>query len=146
MDVLELLKNDHQRVSDLFYEAETSGSWKKKRVIFESIRMELELHSFAEETVFYPTLLTLSDLHDRIEESFHEHRELMEILARIDALPAESPLISGQLMRLKQRVEHHVHEEEHEIFPKVRQILSPQDRENLGERVKAAKQEKEEAA
>jgi hemerythrin superfamily protein len=140
MDVLELLKNDHQRVSDLFYEAETSGSWKKKRVIFESIRMELELHSFAEETVFYPTLLTLSDLHDRID------RELMEILARIDALPAESPLISGQLMRLKQRVEHHVHEEEHEIFPKVRQILSPQDRENLGERVKAAKQEKEEAA
>ncbi len=146
MDALELLKLDHQRVSDLFREAETSDSLKKKRVIFESIRSELELHTYIEETVFYPAFRKFDGFQDILSESYTEHKEVKEHLNRIESLLPESAELTPQLNQLKHRVEHHVHEEESNLFVRIRKVMTVSEREKLGRHLQIARQEKEEAA
>jgi len=146
MDALELLKVDHQRVSDLFREAESSDSLKKKRVIFNSIQSELDLHTYIEETVFYPTFRKYPDFENLLSESYAEHAQVKELVSRIQALPAESSELSQKMSQLKQRVEHHVHQEETDLFPRIRKVMKSSEREQLGRHLQVAKQEKEEAA
>ena len=143
MDALELLKEDHQKVKELFEEAEETEDQKEKTRIFSEIQAELETHARIEETVFYPAMEKHAELKDLVLESIEEHRQIKTLLKEIDNLKSDSEKFDPKLAVLMENVEHHAEEEEEEkMFPKVRQLINKAQLEQLGQELEAAKRQK----
>jgi hemerythrin superfamily protein len=140
MDALELLKQDHQSVKDLFEEAEGAEEQKDKEEIFDEIKTELETHARIEETIFYPAMEKHRELKDMVRESIEEHKKIKTLLQAIDNLKTDSKEFEPKLKALMETVEHHAEEEEEgKMFPKVRQVLDEKALEQLGQELEAAK-------
>jgi hemerythrin superfamily protein len=145
MDALELLKEDHQKVKELFEEADGTEDQKEKNRIFGEIQSELETHARIEETVFYPAMQQHEELKEMVLESIEEHRQIKTLLKEIDNLKSDSEKFEPKLKVLMENVEHHAvehhaeEEEEGKMFPKVRKICSAEDLEQLGQELEAAK-------
>ena len=147
MDALELLKEDHRKVKDLFEEAEGTEDQKEKRKLFDDIQTELETHARIEETVFYPAMEKREELKDMVLESIEEHKQVKTLLREMDNLKADSEKFEPKLKVLMENVEHHAEEEEEgKMFPKVRQIFSQQELESLGQELEAAKNKRQRKA
>jgi hemerythrin superfamily protein len=147
MDALELLKEDHQKVKELFEEAEGAEDEKEKSRIFSEIQTELETHARIEENVFYPAMEKHEELKDMVLESIEEHRQIKTLLKEIDNLKDNSEKFEPKLKVLMENVEHHAEEEEEgKMFPKVRQLCSQDDLEKLGEELQAAKNQRQRKA
>ena len=147
MDALELLKEDHQKVKELFEEAEGTEDEKEKRKLFDEIQTELETHARIEETVFYPAMEKREELKDMVLESIEEHKQVKTLLREIDNLKSDSEKFEPKLKVLMENVEHHAEEEEEgKMFPKVRQLFSQQDLESLGRELEAAKNKRQRKA
>jgi len=147
MDALELLKEDHQKVKELFEEAEGTEDEKEKRKLFDEIQTELETHARIEETVFYPAMEKREELKDMVLESIEEHKQVKTLLREIDNLKSDSEKFDPKLKVLMENVEHHAEEEEEgKMFPKVRQLFSKQDLESLGQELEAAKNKRQRKA
>jgi hemerythrin superfamily protein len=139
MDALELLKQDHEKVKELFEEAEEAEG-KQQQDIFEQIKSELETHARIEETVFYPAIQKLDELKDMVLESLEEHKQIKTLLREIENLASDSEKFEPKLQVLMENVEHHAEEEEEgKMFPKIRQIMNKQQLEQLGSELETAK-------
>jgi hemerythrin superfamily protein len=147
MDALELLKEDHQKVKELFEEVEETEDQKEKTRIFSEIQAELETHARIEETVFYPAMEQHEELKDMVLESIEEHKQIKTLLKEIDNLKSDSEKFEPKLSVLMENVEHHAEEEEEgKMFPKIRQICSQEDLEKLGEELEAEKNKRQRKA
>jgi hemerythrin superfamily protein len=147
MHALELLKEDHEKVKELFEEAEGTEDLKKKRKIFDQILTELETHARIEETVFYPAMEKHEELKDMVLESIEEHKQIKTLLKEIDNLTSDSEKFEPKLKVLMENVEHHAEEEEEgKMFPKVEKLVSQEDLEALGEELEAAKNKRQKKA
>jgi hemerythrin superfamily protein len=147
MDALELLKEDHQKVKELFEEAERTEDQKEKENIFDDIKTELETHARIEETVFYPAMQKHEELKELVLESIEEHKQIKTLLREIDNLKSDSEKFEPKLSVLMENVEHHAEEEEEgKMFPKIREIVSQQDLEQLGSELEAAKNKRQRKA
>lgn len=128
MNAIELLKDDHQRVSEMIGRLESQDSRSDDHLrlgIFEQLKELLQTHTKMEETVFYPALEDKAETRALVEESYREHHTVDEILARLDQLKDEpTGGWQTQLDELKRNVEHHVAEEEGELFPRAELLLS----------------------
>jgi hemerythrin superfamily protein len=124
-DALDLLKEDHERVQKLFDQVRSTDE-QRHPAIFERIKLELDVHAHIEETVFYPNLKSQGDkeLVDMVLEGIEEHRQVKMFLKEIDALSGDSSKFEPKLKVLMEDVEHHVSEEEDEMFPLVKDQLS----------------------
>ena len=130
MDALELLKKDHQKVKELFEQAEEAEG-KEQQKLFEQIKTELETHARIEETVFYPAVQKHQELKDMVLESLEEHKQIKTLLKEMDSLASDSEKFEPKLQVLMENVEHHAEEEEEgKMFPKLRQIMNKQQLEN----------------
>jgi len=139
MDGLELLKKDHQKVKELFEQAEEAEG-KELQNIFDQIKTELETHARIEETVFYPAVQKHEELKDMVLESLEEHKQIKTLLKEMDSLASDSEKFEPKLQVLMENVEHHAEEEEEgKMFPKLRKIMSKQQFEQLGAELEAAK-------
>ncbi|MGH7823604.1 MAG: hemerythrin domain-containing protein [Candidatus Binatia bacterium] len=139
MDALELLRQDHKKVKELFEQAE-SADGKKQQQIFEQIKTELETHTHIEETVFYPAMQKHEELKDLVLESIEEHKQVKTLLREMDNLASDSEKFEPKLMVLMENVEHHAEEEEEgKMFPKIRQLMDKQYLEQLGQELESAK-------
>jgi hemerythrin superfamily protein len=140
MDALELLKEDHQMVKDLFEQAEGTDDQKEKEKIFDDIKTELETHARIEETVFYPAMEKHEELKKMVTEALEEHKQVKTLLREIDNLKSDSEKFEPKLSVLMENVKHHAEEEEEgKMFPKVREIVRQNDLEQLGQELEAAK-------
>ena len=139
MNALDLLKADHQKVSQLFEQAEGTENEKKKQQLFEQIKTELETHTHIEETIFYPALQEQEELKDMVLEAFEEHKQVKTLLREISNLTDGSEKFDAKLKVMKENVEHHVEEEETEMFPKVEQFFDETQLEELGQQMEAEK-------
>jgi iron-sulfur cluster repair protein YtfE (RIC family) len=147
MDALELLKEDHERVKELFETAEEAQNLKEKRKIFDKIQTELETHARIEETVFYPAMEKHEELKEMVLESIEEHKQIKTLLKEIDNLTADSEKFEPKLKVLMENVEHHAEEEEEgKMFPKIEKLLSEEDLEALGQELEAAKNKRQRKA
>lgn len=146
MDALELLKQDHQKVKELFEQAEEAEG-KDQQKIFEQIKTELETHARIEETVFYPAVQQHEELNDMVLESLEEHKQIKTLLREMDNLSSDSETFEPKLQVLMENVEHHAEEEEEgKMFPKLRQIIGKQKLEQLGADLEAAKGQRQRKA
>ena len=147
MDALELLKQDHRKVKELFKQVEGVEGDKQKKKIFNQIKSELETHARIEEDIFYPAVQKYDELRDKVLESVEEHKQIKTLLREIDDLVSDSEKFEPKLKVLQENVEHHAEEEEEgEMFPKVRKLMTKAELEELGEQLKAAKAKSRAAA
>jgi hemerythrin superfamily protein len=147
MNALELLKEDHAKVKELFEEAEGTEDAKQKRKIFDQILAELETHARIEETIFYPAMEKHDDLKDMVLESIEEHRQIKTLLKEIDNLKSDSEKFDPKLKVLMENVEHHAEEEEEgKMFPKVKKVVDEEELEALGGELEAAKNKRQKKA
>jgi Hemerythrin HHE cation binding domain len=142
MDAFELLKADHQKVSGLFDELE-AATGKAKLGVFAQIKRELELHTHIEETIFYPALEKPEETHDLTLEAYEEHKVVKNLLAKLSRARTANDEWQAQAKVLRENVEHHVEEEENELFDKADDALSDEEIEALGQRMEAEKARKQ---
>jgi len=141
MDAFELLKTDHRKVAELFDLLETA-SGKRKLDVFKRIKNELELHTHIEETIFYPALERPEETHDLTLEAYEEHKVVKTLLSELSAAKSADDEWQAQAKVLRENVEHHVEEEENELFDKADDALSDEQIEALGDRMAAEKARK----
>jgi iron-sulfur cluster repair protein YtfE (RIC family) len=148
MNAFELLKQDHKKVSGIFEKLEptTERGVKTREELFTQLKNELDVHAYIEEQIFYPAIKEAQETHDITLEAFEEHRVVKRLLSELDQLPKDDEKWGAKLTVLKENVEHHVEEEEDEMFPKAQKVLSEEKIEELGTRMEAAKQEQKRAA
>ena len=139
MDAFNLLKTDHRKVEDLFSELESASGQAKMRV-FEQIKTELELHTHIEETIFYPALEEPKQTHELTLEAYEEHDVVKKLLQQLSRAKSPTDEWEAQAKVLQENVEHHVEEEENELFKKAKAVLSEDDIETLGEQMESEKQ------
>jgi hemerythrin-like domain-containing protein len=146
MDAFELLKNDHAKVSSLFDRIEPATDAPTRQQLFTQLKQELDVHAHIEETILYPALKAAAETRDITEEAYEEHQEVKDLLAELEATPPDSEEWSDMIMELRENVEHHVEEEEGEMFTKAREVLSEQQLNEIGARMSAEKQQRQKAA
>ena len=140
-DVTELLKADHDRVDELFEKVKANADGDNKDV-FQTIRQELELHTHVEEQIFYPNLLENGDeeLQKIVREGLEEHGQVKTLLTEMGPMSGDDEKFKAKLQVLMENVEHHVEEEEREMFPMVHDQLDEQMLVRLGSLIKAEKE------
>jgi len=145
MDAFSLLKADHRKVEDLFSQLESASGQAKVRV-FEQIKMELELHTHIEETIFYPALEKPKQTHELTMEAYEEHNVVKTLLQEMSRARTPNEEWEAKAKVLQENVEHHVEEEEGELFVKAEAALSEEDLETLGEQMESEKERKQRTA
>ncbi len=115
-----LLMQDHAEVRAMFQQHETEASDRMKAVLAAKICSALTVHARLEEEIFYPEAERALEDDDQVEEAIEEHSEMKEQIGKIiEGLAAEGAVGPG-VQQLMQLVEHHVEEEESEMFPDMR--------------------------
>ena len=145
MDAFSLLKADHENVAALFERLE-SASGKQKLEVFNQIRTELELHAHIEEKIFYPALEKPTETKDLTLEAYEEHKQVKTLLRELGRARTPNEEWEAKAKVLKENVEHHVDEEENELFPKAEQALGEARIDELGEELQAEKSRKQRGA
>lgn len=146
MNALELLKQDHHTVKDLFEKAESAPE-NEKRKLFGEIHTELETHAMIEESIFYPAVQKHEELKDMVLESIEEHKQIKTLLREMDNLKGDSEKFEPKLKVLMENVSHHAEEEEEgKMFPKLQQIMDERELEALGQELEEAKGKKQRKA
>lgn len=127
--VFALLEQDHRTVENLFDQFEQSGDVD----IALTICGELTIHALLEEELVYPVLATKVG-HDLADEARQEHDQAKHVIVQIESGIGQGEDVSALVRQLKQDVQHHVQEEETEVFPRMREAL-PSLVESMGEDV-----------
>jgi len=148
MNAFTLLKEDHKKVGGILekIDATTERGVKTREELFTQLKTELDIHAEIEETIFYPVLEKHDETRDITLEGIEEHRIVKELLAELDAMAKDDEVWTAKMSVLKENVEHHVEEEEGEMFPKARKALTEEEIETLGTRMEAAKKKQKAAA
>lgn len=142
MDAFELLKADHKKVNELFDQLE-AATGKAKLSVFDQIKTELELHTHIEEKIFYPALEKPEETHDLTLEAYEEHKMVKTLLAELSGTRTADDEWQAKAKVLRENVEHHVDEEENELFDKADDVLTDEEIEALGQRMEAEKARKQ---
>ncbi|MBK7864757.1 MAG: hemerythrin domain-containing protein [Archangiaceae bacterium] len=142
MDAIKLLKQDHQDVEALFKRFEKSGdeAYQTHQRIGEQVIKLLSIHAAIEEEFLYPAARELSeDTQDMVLEALEEHHVAKAVLAELEKMSAEDERYCAKLTVLMENIRHHVKEEEGELFPQLRKLMSNAQLEALGAAMKQAK-------
>lgn len=141
MNVYDLLKEDHKKVAAIFEKLEptTERALKTREELFNKLNSELEVHTAVEEKILYPVLKKAAETRDITFEAFEEHHVIKELLEELSTTPKDTEEWTAKLAVLKENVEHHVEEEEGEMFKKARKILTDKEADELGAQMEAAK-------
>ncbi len=139
MDAIELLKADHNKVTALFKEAKATEDENKKHGLFVQIKNELLTHTHIEETIFYPAIIVNEEIKDIVLEGLEEHKQAKILLEEIPNLSDGSEKFEPKFKVLMEDIEHHVEEEESEMFKLVRKAFDKEQLEKLGNQMQAEK-------
>ena len=129
MNAIELLESQHREVETLFRKIEKAAG-PEKEDLFDQIADALAIHASIEEKHFYPATRS-QRTEDDLREAVEEHLSIKRIIADLLECDPEDPQFEAKVIVLKEQVEHHVKEEEEELFPKVKAELSADQLDDL---------------
>src|SRR5688572_5736873 len=137
MKATDLLKKQHRQVEKLFKECEKTEDPKKRRQFMEQIANDLKLHTKIEEEVFYPAVREMgtSKAEEMIDEAFEEHHVVDLVLAELPEVDPADERFVAKMTVLSELIEHHVEEEEEEMFPMAEKKLGAQRIKELGQQM-----------
>lgn len=119
-DALKMLKEDHDKVKALFKKFESASSEASRQELATQICTELTIHTTLEEEIFYPAVRAALDEPDLLDEAEVEHASAKELIGQIESGQPGDELWDAKVTVLGEYVEHHIKEEEKEMFPKLR--------------------------
>jgi iron-sulfur cluster repair protein YtfE (RIC family) len=128
LDAISMLKDDHQKVKGLFARFESARHFTTRQEVAEQVFAELETHAQLEENIFYPAYETQAGKQGTqlVAESRLEHENVKELMRELRHLDSADEEFETKFYKLMDDVEHHVEEEENEMFPEAEQILADQ--------------------
>ena len=139
-NAITLLKEDHKKVKAAFKEFEGLGdkAYRSKEKLVSVICSDLLVHMVAEEKVFYPTVAPkIKDGQSLIDEGIVEHTAAKNLITKLQNMRAEDEFYDPTVKVLSEQIDHHVKEEENDIFPLV--LKTDLDLEALGQEIEAIK-------
>jgi hemerythrin superfamily protein len=119
-DALQLLRDDHRKVQDLFAQFEKARTDDRKARLAQQICAELKVHAQIEEEIFYPAAREALPSDDLLDEAKVEHDSAKGLIAQIESSTPGDELFDAQVTVLGEYVKHHIKEEQNELFPKLR--------------------------
>lgn len=121
-DPVSMLTEDHRKVQKLFKQFEKLEDASEKERLARRICAELEVHTTLEEEIFYPFARECLDEQDLLDEAEVEHTSAKELIEKIESGRPGSDLYDAQVKVLGEYVNHHIREEEEELFPKLKRF------------------------
>jgi len=133
-DALALLERDHRRFEDLLKQGEetTERATKGRTELLNILTTELNLHELVEERILYPALKAHPEARDIVLEGYQEHHVADVLTRELHTLPVDDERWGAKFKVLKESLEHHIQEEEGDMFRKARGIFSRDDLQALG--------------
>ena len=143
MDALQLLRGDHEKVKRMLEEldATTERAKKTRTEMFERLKHDLTIHETIEEEILYPALIEFAKTKDITLEAFEEHHVVDLIVAELEATPVTDETWGAKLTVMKENLEHHIEEEEDEMFKQARQVMDHDELAELGDKMDARKKQ-----
>jgi hemerythrin superfamily protein len=155
MDAITLIKKDHDKVEELFARYNGGGGLtglvkritgnvpvRQKTTALEGICRELDVHARIEEDILYPALRKTGDpeLQRQVDESIREHARVKDLVGKLRTRTGEPDADTDAMVsELQQCVDHHVREEENEMFPRMEEVVPEPERRELGRQLQERK-------
>ena len=140
MNAIKLLKQQHREVEALFKQLEKAKSARPRQKAFEQVADKLAVHATIEERHFYPAVKRRAT-EEMLLEAVEEHLGVKRVIADMLELEADDETFEAKAKVLKDLVEHHVEEEEKDLFPKVQKLLDADELEAIGEQMTTTMEE-----
>ncbi len=132
MNIFEALRADHEIQRTLIDKlVNTSGDNDLRKNMFNKLKHELEIHADAEERHFYIPLIEKDLTQEKARHSIAEHHEMDELVEKLENTDMSSPAWLTYMKQLAQKVEHHLDEEEQEVFQLAGKALNEKDKQQL---------------
>ena len=143
MDAMSLLKEDHQKVKKMLAELEstTERGVKTREELFTKVKQELVVHEAIEEEIFYPALKQHPKTKEITLEAYEEHHVVNTVMAEIEGVAYDDEKWGAKFTVMKENLEHHMEEEEGEMFKQAKQVFDEDELARLGESMMALKEE-----
>ena len=141
MNAIAMLKADHDKMKKLLTDLETTTERgvKIRAELFSRIKGELTVHEIIEEEIFYPELKAHPKAKDIVLEGYEEHHVVDVLMKELEELDVTDESWGAKALVMKENVEHHMEEEEGEMFKTARQVLDAAELDDLGKRMAARK-------
>ena len=143
MDAMSLLKEDHRKVKKMLAELEstTERGVKTREELFTKVKQELVVHEAIEEEIFYPALKEHPKTKEITLEAYEEHHVVNTVMAEIEGVAYDDEKWGAKFKVMKENLEHHIEEEEGEMFKQAKQVFDEDELARLGESMMALKEE-----
>ena len=137
MDALALLEADHVKVKKLLAELEatTERGVKTRTELFATIKGEMMVHETIEEEIFYPELKAHPKARDIVLESFEEHHVVDLLMSELEGMDVDDENWGAKAVVMKENIEHHIEEEEGEMWTTARRVFDSDELKDLGNRM-----------
>ena len=144
-DPIVLLEADHRRFEKLLEqgEATTERGAKRRSELLNTLTAALNVHEAIEEKILYPALKPHAEAHDIVLEGYQEHHVADLIIRELHKLAKSDEKWGAKFKVLEESIAHHIEEEERKMFPTARAVLTTEELNGLGARMKALKAELE---
>ena len=142
MNALTLLEDDHRKMRKLLdeLEATTERGIRTREELYSKIKGELTIHEIIEEEIFYPALKEHPKAEEIVLEGYEEHHVVDLVMAELENLPVDDESWGAKAKVMKENVEHHMEEEEGDMFKQARDVFDEDELEDLGRRMQELKQ------
>jgi hemerythrin-like domain-containing protein len=135
MDALTLLEKEHTTVKGLLRDLEGAEKPTEREKLFKQVYEDLKAHEIIEEEIFYPALREHPKAKDIVLESLVEHDVVDRLMGELKKMKGSDEMFPAKAKVMKENVEHHIEEEEGEMWRKARQVFDKQELEELGARM-----------
>ena len=141
MNALDMLEEDHENVKKLLEDLDstTERGVKTRQDLFARIKKEMQVHETIEEEILYPALKDHPKAKEVVLEGYEEHHVVDQIMGELEKVPFDDETWGAKLSVMKENIEHHIEEEEDDMFPKAREIFDQGELEELGARMEERK-------
>lgn len=134
MNIFEALREDHEIQRSLLKKlVKTSGDTENRDEIFNELKKELSIHADGEERHFYVPLIDSDKTQEKSRHSIAEHHEIDELVEELEKTDYSSSAWLKIAKQLKEKVEHHLDEEEHEVFQMAGKVLTEDQKQTLAD-------------
>lgn len=146
MSIYSYIEQDHEKAKDIMNQIVTLGDeeTQKRTDLFNTLKEEIIIHSKSEEEAFYKPLRQFNKTQDEVAHGKEEHEEAEGLLKELTDSSLTGAAWMQKFKKLKEALEHHMKEEENEIFDDAKKVLNPETESKMEEDMKAAKAKLEE--
>jgi len=143
MDIFDVITSDHEKVKKTLDQMQQTSirATSKREQLLEKLNGDLLPHMYAEEQFFYQILLDETSEQEHVYEAIEEHRAAKVVLADLTDAAADDPRWLARLKVLKELIEHHIEEEESQLFEFARKVIDEERSSSVGRKFKEMKKE-----